>query len=111
MDLCEPVGIILVTAGSRGQKVLFRYPCQLPREKERQEKGNFNIANSTSTSRTGLTLYVSCKIGAKSPLLEGIRVCLVGPRWAAFSSVCGLLRSQDTEPTAASSNSSAVKCC
>ena len=43
MDLSDPVSIILVTAGSRGQKVLFRYPYQPPSKTELHEKGQFNI--------------------------------------------------------------------
>ena len=39
MDLCDPVSIILVTAGSRGQSLLFRYPFIPPCETERKEKG------------------------------------------------------------------------
>lgn len=38
MDLCDPVSIILVTAGSRGQSLLFRYPYLLPSRTERREK-------------------------------------------------------------------------
>jgi len=39
MDLCDPVSIILVTAGSRGQNLLFRYPFSAPYHTERREKG------------------------------------------------------------------------
>lgn len=38
MDLCDPVSIILVTAGSRGQNLLFRYPFSAPYHTERREK-------------------------------------------------------------------------
>lgn len=38
MDLCDPVSIILVTAGSRGQSLLFRYPFIPPCQTERREK-------------------------------------------------------------------------
>ncbi|XP_044184598.1 LOW QUALITY PROTEIN: GATOR complex protein NPRL3-like [Acropora millepora] len=38
MDLCDPVSIILVTAGSRGQNLLFRYPFSAPHHTERREK-------------------------------------------------------------------------
>lgn len=38
MDLCDPVSIILVTAGSRGQSLLFRYPFIAPCHTERTEK-------------------------------------------------------------------------
>lgn len=38
MDLCDPVSIILVTAGSRGQSLLFRYPFLPPCQTERREK-------------------------------------------------------------------------
>lgn len=38
MDLCDPVSIILVTAGSRGQSLLFRYPFEAPCHPERREK-------------------------------------------------------------------------
>ncbi|KAL9957123.1 hypothetical protein ACROYT_G038725 [Oculina patagonica] len=38
MDLCDPVSIILVTAGSRGQSLLFRYPFTPPCQTERRAK-------------------------------------------------------------------------
>lgn len=38
MDLCDPVSIILVTAGSRGQSLLFRYPYLPPSQTKRREK-------------------------------------------------------------------------
>ena len=44
MDLCDPVSIILVTAGSRGQSLLFRYPYLPPSRTERREKGQLNSA-------------------------------------------------------------------
>ena len=60
MDLSDPVSIILVTAGSRGQKVLFRYPYQPPSKTELHEKGQFNIYCLTCgfNSRTGRSLFV-----------------------------------------------------
>ena len=45
MDLCDPVSIILVTAGSRGQSLLFRYPYLLPSRTERREKGQLNSSS------------------------------------------------------------------
>lgn len=42
MDLCDPVSIVLVTAGSRGQSLLFRYPFIAPCRTEQKEKGNLH---------------------------------------------------------------------
>ena len=42
MDLCDPVSIVLVTAGSRGQSLLFRYPFVAPCRTEQKEKGNLH---------------------------------------------------------------------
>ena len=42
MDICDPVSIILVTAGSRGQSLLFRYPFAPPRQTKQQEKGELD---------------------------------------------------------------------
>ncbi|KAK3717342.1 hypothetical protein QZH41_011574 [Actinostola sp. cb2023] len=44
---CDPVSIILVTAGSRGQKVLFRYPNQTNKTKEISQNSG-KVARSCS---------------------------------------------------------------
>lgn len=56
MDLCDPVSIILVTAGSRGQNLLFRYPFSAPYHTERREKetpkNRFALAKAEENTNT-----------------------------------------------------------
>lgn len=56
MDLCDPVSIVLVTAGSRGQSLLFRYPFTAPCRTEQKEreipKNRFALAKKEENTDT-----------------------------------------------------------
>ena len=79
MDLCDPVSIILVTAGSRGQSLLFRYPFIPPCQTERREKGK-----KLSFSNYFQLFRVRCKLSdfvLKFGLQKFPRTALLWVKW------------------------------